>query len=302
VIVSILLAMSLVLMITTLFSSIDVTALAELLGGVLLVTYVVGGVVLFATRARREPVPVVPMERRANWRMPQLSLLERPTWSRARLVGMWGCGSTWCGRDPVAGQGRPTRPAPLTVRREGFAHPPWSREYLSSMCPPAPAAMLASGSGATGSRVPIGRPRSRAHPAPAPGPGGLRIAFLVYRGNPRCGGQGVYTRHLTRELVALGHSVEVFAGQPWPEVDEGVGFTQSPASTSTATRILPRPPPASSRISTRRRSPPSSSGSCARRLPEPWTFSLRARRMLAARRHEFDLVHDNQCLGYGIQG
>ncbi len=90
VIVSILLAMSLVLMITTLFSSIDVTALAELLGGVLLVTYVVGGVVLFATRARREPVPVVPMERRANWRMPQLSLLERPTWSRARLVGMWG--------------------------------------------------------------------------------------------------------------------------------------------------------------------------------------------------------------------
>ena len=48
-------------------------------------------------------------------------------------------------------------------------------------------------------------------PAAAPRPGGLRVAFLIYRGNPRCGGQGVYTRHLTRELVALGHSVEVFA-------------------------------------------------------------------------------------------
>jgi glycosyltransferase involved in cell wall biosynthesis len=41
---------------------------------------------------------------------------------------------------------------------------------------------------------------------------------------------------------------------------------------------------------------------CTAGFPEPWTFSLRARRILAARRHEFDLVHDNQCLGYGIQG
>jgi hypothetical protein len=30
------------------------------------------------------------MERKATWRMPQLSLLERPTWSRTRLIGMWG--------------------------------------------------------------------------------------------------------------------------------------------------------------------------------------------------------------------
>src|ERR1700732_102740 len=62
-------------------------------------------------------------------------------------------------------------------------------------------------------------------PPRPPQPGGLRIAFLVYRGNPRCGGQGVYTRHLSRELVALGPSVEVFAGAPWPELDPGVGFT-----------------------------------------------------------------------------
>src|ERR1700730_4308773 len=66
-------------------------------------------------------------------------------------------------------------------------------------------------------------------PPRPPEPGGLRIAFLVYRGNPRWGAQGVYPRHLPRELVALGHSVEVFAGQPWPEVDEGVGFTPVPS-------------------------------------------------------------------------
>ena len=44
----------------------------------------------------------------------------------------------------------------------------------------------------------------------------LRIALLAYRGNPFCGGQGVYIRHLSRELVALGHDVEVFSGQPYP--------------------------------------------------------------------------------------
>jgi len=90
VIVSILLAMSLVLMITTLFSSVDVTVLAEVLGGVLAVCYVAAGIVLVKNRSRREPVPVVPMERKATWRMPQLNLLERPVWSRTRLIGMWG--------------------------------------------------------------------------------------------------------------------------------------------------------------------------------------------------------------------
>ena len=137
-----------------------------------------------------------------------------------------------------------------------------------------------------------------------PAPGGLRVAFLVYRGNPRCGGQGVYTRHLTRELMELGHSVEVFAGQPWPEVDEGVGFTPVPSLDlyrDPDPFRIPRPREF-------RDSYPSSVAAlefgvmCTAGFPEPWTFSIRARRMLAARRDEFDLVHDNQCLGNGIQG
>jgi len=90
VIVSILLMMSLVLMITTLFSTVNVTVLSELLGGVLLASYLVAAVVLVRNRSRREPVPVVSTTKRATWRMPQLSLLERPTWSRTRLIGMWG--------------------------------------------------------------------------------------------------------------------------------------------------------------------------------------------------------------------
>src|SRR6187431_559398 len=47
----------------------------------------------------------------------------------------------------------------------------------------------------------------------------LRIALLSYRSKPHCGGQGVYVRHLARELVALGHHVEVFSGQPYPDLD-----------------------------------------------------------------------------------
>jgi glycosyltransferase involved in cell wall biosynthesis len=141
-------------------------------------------------------------------------------------------------------------------------------------------------------------------PPRPPEQGGLRIAYLVYRGNPRCGGQGVYTRHLTRELTRLGHSVEVFAGQPWPEVDEGVGFTPVPSLD-----LYREPDPF--RIPHPREfrnSYPSSIAAlefgvmCTAGFPEPWTFSLRARRLLAARPGAFDLVHDNQCLGNGILG
>jgi len=41
---------------------------------------------------------------------------------------------------------------------------------------------------------------------------------------------------------------------------------------------------------------------CTAGFPEPLTFSLRARRLLAGRLGDFDLVHDNQTLGSGIIG
>ena len=135
-------------------------------------------------------------------------------------------------------------------------------------------------------------------PARAPEPGKHRIAFLVYRGNPRCGGQGVYTRHLTRELVALGHSVEVFAGPPWPELDDGVGFTPV-----RGLDLYRDPDPF--RIPAR--SEFTSFADLAEfavmlsaGFGEPLAFSRRIRKILNARRGDFDLVHDDQCLGTGI--
>jgi hypothetical protein len=89
VIISVLLMMSFVLLITTLFPSINVNDLALVRGGILLVAYVVGGVVLLRNRSARPLVAVISGEQRANWRMPPLSLLTRPVWSRSRLFGMW---------------------------------------------------------------------------------------------------------------------------------------------------------------------------------------------------------------------
>ena len=89
VIVSILLMMSLVLMATTLFSGIDVNTLSLVLGGVLVVGFMVGGVVVLRGRSKRPAVVTVSKESKANWRMPPLALLDRPKWSRARLITMY---------------------------------------------------------------------------------------------------------------------------------------------------------------------------------------------------------------------
>ncbi len=137
-------------------------------------------------------------------------------------------------------------------------------------------------------------------PAAPAAPGGLRIAFLIYRGNPRCGGQGVYTRHLTRELRALGHSVEVFAGPPWPELDEGVGFTPVPGLD-----LYRDPDPF--RVPHPREFRDANDAlefgvMCTAGFGEPLAYSRRARQLLAERRGDFDLVHDNQCLGTGMLG
>jgi Mn2+/Fe2+ NRAMP family transporter len=89
VIVSILLMMSLVLMMTTLFSSINVNQMALILGAVLIATYVIGGAIMFRRRGRYEPLSARMKEDRATWRMPPINLLQRPKWSRGRTFGMY---------------------------------------------------------------------------------------------------------------------------------------------------------------------------------------------------------------------
>ena len=136
----------------------------------------------------------------------------------------------------------------------------------------------------------------------------LRICFVAYRGNMQCGGQGIYLWFLARELTRQGHHVDVIVGPPYPDPMPFAGevvhvpnemywakwFLKDPAAfvpTDEPLRAL-RPlnfyELAASRLGF---------------LPEPFAFSLRALRTLAGRLragHRYDLVHDVQCLGYGL--
>ncbi|WP_250402763.1 glycosyltransferase family 4 protein [Streptomyces cellostaticus] len=147
---------------------------------------------------------------------------------------------------------------------------------------------------------------SQAGPRPelaADGGPPLRIALLTYKGNPFCGGQGVYVRHLSRELARLGHRVEVIGAQPYPVLDEGhdgLSLTELP---SLDLYRQPDPFRTPGRGEYRDWIDAVEVGTMwTGGFPEPLTFSLRARRHLRARRGEFDVVHDNQTLGYGLLG
>lgn len=134
--------------------------------------------------------------------------------------------------------------------------------------------------------------------------------MVGYRGNMHCGGQGIYLWFLVRELAKLGHLVDVLVGPPFPDpmpfAREVVTLPNQQFWAKWFARdwghFLPRPNPlrvfqplnfyelASSRLGF---------------LPEPFAFSLRALRAMAERLRRgvrYDLVHDVQCLGYGLLG
>src|SRR3954452_8038822 len=126
----------------------------------------------------------------------------------------------------------------------------------------------------------------------------LRIALLSYRSKPHSGGQGVYVRALSRELAELGHRVEVLSGQPYPELDDGIALTEVPSLD-----LYREPDPFRTPHPREFRDwvdVAEWATMCTAGFPEPLTFSLRAARLLLRRRDEFDVVHDNQCLGYGL--
>jgi glycosyltransferase involved in cell wall biosynthesis len=127
----------------------------------------------------------------------------------------------------------------------------------------------------------------------------MRICLLTYRGNPYSGGQGIYVYYLSREFRRMGHEVEVIASAPLPEVSEGVLLHEL----RSASIYHPG--------SSFRKNLPDVGGLvdlyelCASRLgvfAEPWAFSFRAYARLKelCKQRRFDIVHDNQGLGYGL--
>jgi len=137
----------------------------------------------------------------------------------------------------------------------------------------------------------------------------LRIAFVAYRGNMNSGGQGIYLWFLAREMARMGHDVHVLVGPPYPDAMPFGTVDELPNQQFWAKwvldqtdQIVPHDRPlqvlsplnlyelAASRIGF---------------LPEPFAFSVRAfRRMADLMRagQQFDIVHDVQCLGYGLLG
>lgn len=128
----------------------------------------------------------------------------------------------------------------------------------------------------------------------------MRVALLSYRSKPHCGGQGVYIRHLSRELAALGHKVEVFSGQPYPELDHGVTLTKVPSLDlyrDPDPFRTPHPREFRDLVDLLELGIMWTAG-----FPEPLTFSIRVARLLRDRITDFDIVHDNQSLGLGLLG
>jgi glycosyltransferase involved in cell wall biosynthesis len=126
----------------------------------------------------------------------------------------------------------------------------------------------------------------------------LRIALLAYRGKPHVGGQGIYVRHLSKALADLGHHVEVLGGQPYPELDPRVPLVELP-SLDIWNDHFPMRMPGVWEIK--------SLGDVVEvaafatgSFSEPLAFTVRAAQHLRSRVDHFDLVHDNQSLGYGL--
>ena len=131
----------------------------------------------------------------------------------------------------------------------------------------------------------------------------MRICFLLHEGSMYSGGQGVYASNLCRELAELGHEVHVVAGPPYPDLAEGV--TLHKLRNYNYHRLLAtgrrffygRPVLDAFRILnfgelvTTRLGMYSVMGA----------FSIRAYERVRELHKErpFDVVHDNQVLGYG---
>ena len=126
----------------------------------------------------------------------------------------------------------------------------------------------------------------------------LRILLPSYRSDPHTGGQGIYMRLISKALVDLGHHVDVISGPPYPELDPRIGLIKLPSLNMYA-----------------RENPIT----CLNReiignktdlfewwshnwggFPEPYTFGVRMAEYMRDKIDQYDIMHDNQTLCYGM--
>ena len=132
----------------------------------------------------------------------------------------------------------------------------------------------------------------------------MKICLLCYRGNKYCGGQGIYLYYLARELVRQGHEVDVMVGPPYADVPEGVREFRL-ESLNLYDRRHDGRSPLQDKKPYGLLSPFNLfefGGNKLGMFPEMLTFSLRAYRKIyeLLPTHRYDVIHDNQCLAYGL--
>jgi len=130
----------------------------------------------------------------------------------------------------------------------------------------------------------------------------MRICLLCYRANPFCGGQGIYLKYVAEALARQGHEVHAVVGPPYPHhmkhvtihyIENNQYYIKKGFECIAHDKPFDifHPINAYEYIHSRLGAFPEISG-----------FSYRA--FLALRKlHEklhFDIIHDNQCLGYGL--
>ena len=124
----------------------------------------------------------------------------------------------------------------------------------------------------------------------------LRIALLGYRSQPFGGGQGVYLKYLSKALVEAGHSVDVISGPPYPHLDSRVRLIELPSLDLFENGLGSLRPRHLRSLTNIIEWTSKLTGGFA----EPYTFGRRAVKYLRKHGHQYDLIHDNQSLSYGM--
>jgi glycosyltransferase involved in cell wall biosynthesis len=124
----------------------------------------------------------------------------------------------------------------------------------------------------------------------------LRIALLGYRSHPYGGGQGVYLKYLSKALVEAGHRVHVISGPPYPHLDPRVTLVEIPSLDLFVNGLGSLRPRHLGSLSNIIEWTSKLTGGFA----EPYTFGRRVVKYLKEHGHNYDLIHDNQSLSYGM--
>ncbi len=126
----------------------------------------------------------------------------------------------------------------------------------------------------------------------------MKIALLGYRSSPFSGGQGIYLHYLSRALTERGHEVDVISGEPYPHLDDGIRLVKLPGLNLYQHEEPWRgfSPAVFKNLTNLKEYASVFTGG----FPEPYTFGKRVFNYLKDHRHEYDIVHDNQTLSWGV--